>query len=224
MHGGLPGLQLHQNGVVFVDVDHGFLPARQEVRFIKGVAMLQHVQFVGARHKAHAAMFTPGRPQGDPDRDEVVAGKSPVAQVLMPAHIGRTLRFLGKKGGAPDQNVGPDQFLNGVQNHWIAHQIVGEPEHDMPLTQLALVAESLADNLRLQAFQFRTMRHRLVRADHVKGRIITVAIEAFADAGTGVSHCSLGHGVSPVVLIDWKAALGLRQVMFLAFMNKLNLF
>ena len=177
--------------------------------------MPENPEPVRARHEAHAAVRLGDPTQRDPDRHLVVAGKSTVPQVLVPAHAGRRAGLLGEERRSPAQDVGPKDLLDRIEDARMADQIIGEAEHDMAVVELALVSQLLLGDAPLEPFELGATGERLLLAEHVERKMESVPVVPFGNCASVRRHS--GHRRHPRKMAHWNAttpceAIGLQCI------------
>ena len=129
----LAGSELQHHRLALIDVHHDLLTARQQVRGGEGIAMWHLIELVRAWDHTHRAVFCGAVGERDPCGDDVRRLQAPVGRVLVPRHVARVAPLLDKERGAPAQDVGADDVLHGIQDAWVADQVVQPGEQQMRL-------------------------------------------------------------------------------------------
>ena len=72
----------------------------------------------------------------------LVRGQAEIGRVLVPGGEGRAVRLLDEKGRGVDEDVGPDQVLDHVEDARLPHQRIEPRQHDVagrPPTPVRLI-------------------------------------------------------------------------------------
>ena len=138
---------------------------------------------MGAGHETHAAVGLGDRAEGEPGANLGVAVQAPIAQVLMPRDEAFGVGLLEEEGRPPDQDVGPEDRLDRIEDRRMGDDLVGEAEDDVGIVELVLVAQLAAARLLLQVLQLPPVGGGLLAAQNVQGKEIAVPGIAFGDVG-----------------------------------------
>ena len=131
VQGHFAGLQFQHDGVALVHLDHDFLAAAEQVFRAEGVVVGHLVEFVGAGDDPHGAVGGGAVGEGDPGGDDVGGVEAPVCGVLMPGDEAGVVGFLDEKGTAPAQDVRADDVLDGIEDGWVADEVVEPGEQQV---------------------------------------------------------------------------------------------
>src|SRR5215475_712789 len=97
------------------------------------VAMLELVPQMAAGPEFHGAAGHRRIGERHPGGDDVAGAEPPVGRILVPGYVCRRARLLGEERGAPAQDVGADDVLDGIEDPGMARQLVGPGEEKMHL-------------------------------------------------------------------------------------------
>lgn len=91
------------------------MPLGKHVVLREGLHVLAVRAAMGARDHAEAAVLLRRRREGDPGRHFLVRRETEVRGVLVPGDVTGIAPVLGEYRGAEEQDVGPDQILDGIE-------------------------------------------------------------------------------------------------------------
>ena len=118
------GGQRHRHRVGIVERLHdGLAGAVDAVRETEG-RVVQLARGAAAREHLHAAGLGCRIGQRDPGADLLLRLQAEIGAVLVPGGEGGRVRLLDEEGAGPDQDIGADHVLDGVEDARMADQVV----------------------------------------------------------------------------------------------------
>jgi hypothetical protein len=177
----LARLQLHIDGLGFVDLDGDLLAAGKQIVLVERVLVLD-LASVSPGNELHAAGDLVGRRHRDPGGRHIGRTEAPIGGVLMPGDKTGIAGLLDKEAGIPAKDVRSEQILHGVEDFRMTYHLIDPGEEDVAaMAHLGLDRASTAGFIvlklvaKISDFTRAQSIDRKVVATIVVGREITLA-------------------------------------------------
>ena len=150
---------------------------------------------------AHAAFFRSAVIERYPGPDDVVGMVAPVQDILVVADEIRLVGILHHDCGVPDQDIGADEGLDGLQYNRVSNQGIGPGERHVDLEMKQQIVLGVTFRSSQIAFEpMPDLRHLSLRHDPDRAKITVPVVNGFVYSGGVRRRCGQIHGFASITV------------------------